>query len=113
VCWFVGGDILTGHVLALVVNTASLTPNKSRMETFRVPVNPGRPGKWPLKWREYYDTVYGVKGGVISWKYWPVKEQPQLAVFVFCSSLSVAVAIQSGYRTLKGNIFGWIVLKGH
>jgi len=53
VCWLWRFDWSIACLVAPVVTTiyslSSLVPTKSRMETFLVTANPGRPGKWLLK----------------------------------------------------------------
>ena len=64
-CLCVGDDILTGalHVLiAPIVNNTFIALSSNRIQNGDIPVlaNTGPPGKWPLKWREAYHTLFSL-----------------------------------------------------
>ena len=55
VCWWCHFDWSFVSLIAPVVNITSITLISNKIQNvvnILVPINPGPPGKWPLKWRE-------------------------------------------------------------
>ena len=59
VCWWWHFDWSFARLIARVITTTSITLSSNKIQNgdILVPTNPGSPGKWPLKWREYNDAL--------------------------------------------------------